>query len=607
MKNKVLISLIHIFLGTIILFILLYYGYDRYMKNDKINLTAEEWQWISEHADSLTIVPDPDYPPMDFINPEGNHDGIAEDYFKIIERKLNIKFKRINPSGWTEVLEKAKNNQIDIIKCLAKSPERSEYLLFTQPYFDIDSIIVVKDDNPAALTLNSLKGKKVAVSEGYRIYEHIKNNYPEIEIVPVKNDGDAIIKTAIGEVYAAVSHLPTSSYYMKKTGINNLRIAGDAEIVYKLAIGSRKDIPILNTILIKTLNSISEKENDQIYNKWIKIEYNSYLYNRQFWMIAAISFSFVLVLYILIKFWGSSLHKKVKLRTNELEETKHNLEKILSERENELNVKIQTEIALKESNESLYNTMELLAEAEKMAALGGLVAGITHEVNTPLGLIITTATFLQKQTAAIQEKFRTGTLQKSELENILSTINESTEIILINISKAHSLMSSFKQIAVDQSAGDIREFSLIKIIDDCLLSLKPRLKRTKFPVNLDCPETIVMNSYPGAISQILTNLIMNSLIHGFENRNDGIISINCSEDYDGKIKIIYKDNGKGIPQENISRIFDPFFTTKRGKGGSGLGLHIVHNLITNELKGTIICNSESGNGVEFTIIIPKII
>jgi PAS domain S-box-containing protein len=244
-----------------------------------------------------------------------------------------------------------------------------------------------------------------------------------------------------------------------------------------------------------------------------------------------------------------------------------------------------------------------LVQAEKLASLGALVAGIAHEINTPVGVGVTAASTLQARAASLREMYEKDALRRSDLDRFVALADESTHIILRNLQRAADLIHSFKQVAVDQSSGERRRFALRGYIDEILLSLRPKLKATSHVVEVDCPEDIVLDTFPGAIAQIVTNFVTNSLIHGFEGVPTGHIRIAIHHAGDG-LTLKYSDDGRGISPDHLPRIFDPFFTTKRGVGGSGLGLHIVYNLVTQLLGGTIQAASEPGKGAAFTILLP---
>jgi signal transduction histidine kinase len=266
----------------------------------------------------------------------------------------------------------------------------------------------------------------------------------------------------------------------------------------------------------------------------------------------------------------------------------------------------QTTLAYNEQQQTmqrLKDTQRQLVQTEKMASLGGLVAGVAHEINTPVGVGVTAASTLKSRTKDFQESFENKSLTTTGLKQYIEMATLSSRMILTNLERAAELIRSFKQVAVDQTSAEHREFELAGYLNEVLLSLGPKLKATKHVVEVNCPSGIMVDSYPGAFAQIMTNLIMNTLIHGFEHKEEGKITINVSLK-EGEIHLHYEDDGVGVSVENQAKIFDPFYTTKRGFGGSGLGLHVVYNLVTHTLKGHITMNSKPGEFLAYDITFP---
>ena len=244
-----------------------------------------------------------------------------------------------------------------------------------------------------------------------------------------------------------------------------------------------------------------------------------------------------------------------------------------------------------------------LLRSEKLAGLGGLVAGIAHEINTPIGIGVTAASFLQEQTIEFEKLYAAGQVKHSDMTAYLRAASEAGSSLVTNLRRAAGLVQSFKQVAVDQSSEQRRRFNLREYIVEILDSLRPKLKRTEHAVDLVCPDDLELDSYPGAYSQILTNLIINSLQHGFEGMAAGRIEIAVRR-AGTELSLRYADNGCGMSEANARRVFEPFFTTRRGQGGSGLGLHVVYNLVTQTLRGHIECQTAPGAGVQFLISVP---
>ncbi|MEP3047982.1 MAG: PAS domain S-box protein [Roseibium sp.] len=245
-----------------------------------------------------------------------------------------------------------------------------------------------------------------------------------------------------------------------------------------------------------------------------------------------------------------------------------------------------------------------LVQVEKMASLGGLVAGIAHEVNTPLGVSVTATTYLEEKVSEVSNLVASGALRKKDFEGFLQVAKQSSSIITANLHTASNLVRSFKQIAVDQSSEEIRTFCLLEYADKVIQSLLPNLKKSPHKVEVEGDRDIKLTSYPGAFSQILTNFIMNSLVHAYDEGETGLLKITATQN-GNDILLQYSDDGKGVTSDVLRKIFDPFFTTKRGSGGSGLGMNIAYNLITQKLGGSVSCESKLGEGISFTITLPK--
>lgn len=252
----------------------------------------------------------------------------------------------------------------------------------------------------------------------------------------------------------------------------------------------------------------------------------------------------------------------------------------------------------------LRQAQDRLVQSEKMAALGGLVAGITHEVNTPVGIGVTATSFLSEKLTALEHAYNDKSLTPKVLEHFIAEAKQGAELLNTNLVRASELIASFKQIAVDQTSEAIRTIQLQEYLNEIIRSLQPHFKKTKHHIEVNCPENLVLSCPAGAISQIFTNLLMNSLIHGFEHMDEGDINITVIDE-GNVVDITYSDNGKGLTAEQLEKLFHPFFTTKRDQGGSGLGTHITYNLVRQTLGGSIQVRSEPGQGLSYHIRFPK--
>ncbi len=253
----------------------------------------------------------------------------------------------------------------------------------------------------------------------------------------------------------------------------------------------------------------------------------------------------------------------------------------------------------------LQQAQQSLIQAEKMASLGGLVAGVAHEINTPVGIGLTGASTLASETAKLRKLYGEQAMTEDDFLDYLGTAAETARLLLANMNRAAELIQSFKQVAVDQTSAERRRFDLKTYIEEILNSLNPSIRKHRLAVEVFCPDGIEMNSYPGVLSQVLTNLVMNSLVHAYDDTHQaGTLTITV-KDLGDDVVLSFADDGKGIPAENLPRIFDPFFTTRRSNGGSGLGLHIVFNVVTSSLNGQVDVASEPGKGTTFNLRFPK--
>lgn len=275
-------------------------------------------------------------------------------------------------------------------------------------------------------------------------------------------------------------------------------------------------------------------------------------------------------------------------------------------RERSESLRLDVEAYARELEQTLAHLRETqndLVEARRMAALARMVAGMSHEINTPVGIALTAVTHLEEAIGTLRQSVQEGRLRRSEMERFLDNAGESVVLARSNVQRAGELVRSFKRVAVDESSEVRRQFDLANYLGEVILSLRPLLKRLPHQVVVDCPAGIVLDSYPGALAQVLSNLMMNAVEHAYAEGQAGTIRIECRAAGDS-VEICFRDDGKGIPAADQEHLFEPFFTTRSHAGGSGLGLHIVFNLVSKVLKGSIGCSSHVGQGTVFTIRIP---
>ena len=280
---------------------------------------------------------------------------------------------------------------------------------------------------------------------------------------------------------------------------------------------------------------------------------------------------------------NQQLESRVRSRTIKLEQANHELA---------------------DAMESLTRTKNELARSEKMAALGSLVAGIAHELNTPIGNSVTVASTLHELTREMMAAMDAGGVKRSAIVDYFDAIDKGSEILGRNLSSASELITTFKQVAADQASSQRRRFDLKETLEGVLATLLPMYKKSRHVLLCEVPAGISMDSYPGPLGQVVTNFVTNALAHAFHERESGTMVLSARLLDGGEVEIAFRDDGAGILEEHQPRVFDPFFTTKLGQGGSGLGLNIVYNIVTGLLGGTIRLESKVGSGTVFTIVLP---
>jgi len=262
---------------------------------------------------------------------------------------------------------------------------------------------------------------------------------------------------------------------------------------------------------------------------------------------------------------------------------------------------------LSEALEHLKTAQRELVESEKLASLGRLVAGVAHELNTPLGNSLTVVTALDDRYKQLEGMLKGETpMRRSSLEELVRDTRRGQDILQRNVQKAADLVRDFKQLAIDQTSDLRRDFALDSVVQDVLVMVEPRFKRTPYIIELELEPELMMNSFPGALGQVITNLMMNTLVHAFDGLDHGRVQLRCCSAGPGEALLSVTDDGRGMDESVRRRIFDPFFTTKLGTGGSGLGMHIVHNIVTNVLGGQIEVRSTPGEGTQMVIVLPLV-
>jgi PAS domain S-box-containing protein len=255
--------------------------------------------------------------------------------------------------------------------------------------------------------------------------------------------------------------------------------------------------------------------------------------------------------------------------------------------------------------ENLRETQASLVEAEKLAALGRMVAGVAHEINNPVGSSLTVASSLQRRCEVFAAQVARGEVRRSSLNEFIDAVTQATTQLVANLNRASALVQSFKQVATDRSGIERRAFDLGELTGHVLIGLRPELRRLNLVLNLECQHGVAMDSLPGPYGLVLTNLVHNAIVHAFPDGQPGTITLKAAASGPDNVEIIVSDNGCGMTSEVRRRAFDPFFTTRRREGATGLGLHIVHSMVVDQLEGRLALTSEPGSGTTVRLTLPR--
>jgi PAS domain S-box-containing protein len=258
-----------------------------------------------------------------------------------------------------------------------------------------------------------------------------------------------------------------------------------------------------------------------------------------------------------------------------------------------------------EAEKALRASQASLIEAEKLAALGRLVAGVAHEINNPVGICLTVASTLERKVASFGAEVARGDVKRSSLNDFLETSRDGSAQLVANLNRVAELIQSFKQVAADRISSDQRSFNLGDLIGQVLTSLRPSLRGRNLRLDVECQPNLLINSYPGSCGQLLTILVLNSVMHAFPDGKEGTVAIKVRAFGEDGVEILFSDDGCGMSAEVRRQAFDPFFTTRHHLGSTGLGLHILHNIVTNRLGGRLNLDSSPGAGTKFQIILPR--
>jgi signal transduction histidine kinase len=564
-----------------------------------LTLTAPQRAWLAAHP-VLRVGVDTARAPIESVGEDGKPQGISQEFLQRVGAMLGVRFELVPIAGTANILSQLEQRQVDMLSAISQTERRRQFMLLSEPFLTSPIVIYTVVGAPPMPSMSQLAGKRVAASSRAGITEALPRDWPTIIPVKAENFKIAIDQLRHDQVSAVIAPLLTGTHQLAALDANDIRVTGETEYSYQVGFGVRSDWPELAAILNQALEAIPKAERDSFRQKWTVVRLEREIDYRP---VAALMAGIAIAIIFIVQ-----LRVMVKRRTAELQQevlVRRAREAEIQQLNAALELRVEQRTAqLRQANDELRLAADQLVQTEKVASLGRLVAGIAHELNTPLGSTLTASSALKAHLSSFGQAALEGRLKRSSVDDFVTQSELACEIIERNAQRAAALIDNFKELAVDQASARRRVFCLRRTVEEVIASHHNAWKLTGHRIELEIDEALQMDSFPGPLAQVLCNLLENTLIHGFANKQNGLVRISAQRQGD-QVEIRYTDDGGGIPPEYRSKIYDPFFTTRMGQGGSGLGLYIVQTMVTGVLGGQIAVDSRPGHGVTFHITLPQ--
>ncbi len=539
-------------------------------KTSTIQFTPKEEAYL-KNKKQITMCIDPDWLPFEKFDKNGHHIGMTASYFDIFEKNIGLPIKVIKSKTWNESIEFAKKRKCDIMSLVMKTPERDKYLNFTSPYMSIPLVVATQPNITFIDNVSMLNDKKIGIVKGYAFNELIRDKYPNIKVVDVKNIKDGLQRVVNGELFGFVGTIASIGMQLQTTFVGELKVTGKFEEKWELGVGVRNDDLTLLSIFEKAVATLTPYDKQNILNKHISITYQKGIDYSLVWKILIGVMLFTIIMF----YFQKRLQTIVKEKTIELKHLNENLELKIKEE-----VKKNIEIERK------------LFKSEKLAAMGEMIGNIAHQWRQPLSAISTGASGMQ-----IQKEYGMLTDEK---------FNETCEAINRNVQYLSKTIDDFRDFIKGERIK--KKFNLKDNIDSFLSLVDGSIKSNDIEIILDLDDNININGYQNELTQCFINIFNNSKDALKEtNPNDKLIFITTKIENE-IVTIEIKDNAGGIQDDILPKIFEPYFTTKYKSQGTGLGLHMTYNLIVQGMNGNIeakntsyIYNDTEYKGAKFII------
>ena len=565
-----------------------------------LQFTPSQRAWLEAHP-VIRVGVDSSRAPLEWRGEDGELRGISLEFLTRVGEMLGVRFELVPCRDIADQLSRIEQREIDLLPSIAITPSRQRYLILSDTYISTPIVIFARAGSPPIGGMAGLKGQRVAVSARTAVADSVAHDWPGIQTVPTSNFREAARLLRNGQVNAIVGPLLTGTHQLSDMGASDVQVAGETEYSNQVGIGLRSDWGELMPMVNMALAAIPKSEREAFRLKWSTVHFTHEVDYRPLGVLVLavlIAVAFILQLRVMVKRRTAELQAEVAARRAREEEIQQ-LNAVLEARVE------QRTAELRQANEDLRLAADQLVQTEKVASLGRLVAGIAHELNTPLGSTLTAATTLKAHLGAFRKGLDAGTLKRSTADDFVSQCQQACEIIERNAYRAAGLIDNFKELAVDQASARRRSFPLRRTVEEVIATHHNAWKATPHQITLEISDSIEMDSFPGPLAQVLSNLLENSLVHGLKPNQPGHVHIAATL-RGASVDLAYSDDGIGIPTEFRNKIYDPFFTTRLGQGGSGLGLYIVQTLVTGVLGGQITVQSSPGQGTLFHITLPLV-
>ncbi len=532
-----------------------------YFSENKINLNEKEEKYLNSKK-FISMCIDPDWMPFERYE-EGKHIGITSDYFKILEKNLQIPIKPIKTKTWNETLNFIKQGKCDILSLAMKTPSREKYLNFTKPYINSSLVVSTKIGTPFIEDINQLENKRIGITKGYAQGEVLRAKYPNINFVNVENIHEGLKKVENHTLDGYIDARTSIAYEIQRDYVGKLKISTKFDEKWELGIASRKDIPILNSIFNKAINTIPQEETKKIINSWILLNLQKNFNDKLFYQLLGIISIFMIIL--------AGFYRQY----------------VLKEANKELNKKIEEEII--KSNQQ----QQMLAQHTKKAAMGEMLENIAHQWRQPLSVISVAA-------SGIKMKKEFDILTDKELIESADSINKSAQFLSKTIDDFRNFYSESK---------DLHKFNIADAVEKSLELFGMKFHQDNIKVIKNLADFTIEN-LENELIQVIIN-ILNNAKDALETSNEKKIIFIDTYSLNDTVIIKIKDTAHGIPEELMNKIFEPYFTTKHKAQGTGIGLYMSEQIITKHMHGTLEVENKhftyekhDFKGAVFTINLP---